>query len=267
MTVRLASPVYGLQPGADYTGPEEDWLIHNGYAYVLNEKATLTGSSNAVNIVTGGNLVLDVDGTEVTTALAAADTPAAAAGKIEAALDTALGAGTYASIVSSKLQVVSKTGSNTAPHTIKVVSGTGTVLANLGLTAGQVATTEKRNMSGSLPANDPTLNTNREDPGDAYQFGTDAGLAPRLEDVDTVDDELSADALPAAGGTPLVVYGDNFTGATGVTFGGTAGTAFSVVDDNTIHVTSPAKAAGAYAVVVTKGVGNSNSLANGVTYV
>lgn len=267
MTVRLAAPAYGLAVGADYTGPEEDWLLHNGYAYVLNEKATLTGTSNAVNIVTGGNLVLNVDGTEVTTALATADTPAQAAGKVEAALDTALGAGTYASIVSSKLQVLSKTGSNTSTRTIKVVSGTGTVLANLGLAAGQTATTEKRNISGSLPANDPTLASNREDPGDAYQFGVGTGLAPRLEAVRTVNPDLSAKALPAAGGTALVVKGDNFTAATGVTFGATAGTAFSVVDDKTINVTSPAKAAGAYAVVVTKGVGNSNSLAAGVTYV
>lgn len=128
-------------------------------------------------------------------------------------------------------------------------------------------TTDLADNTDTTPANDPTLAVNREDPGDAFQFGTDTVLAPRLESVDTVDPDLSAAALPAAGGTALVVYGDNFTAATGVTFGGTSGTSFSAVDDNTIHVTSPAKAAGAYAVVVTKGVGNSNSLANGVTYV
>ena len=128
-------------------------------------------------------------------------------------------------------------------------------------------TTDLADNTDTTPANDPTLAVNREDPGDAFQFGTDTALAPRLESIDTVDDALSVTALPAAGGTPLVVYGDNFTAATGVTFGGTSGTAFSIVDDNTIRVTSPAKAAGSYAVVVTKGVGNSNSLTNGVTYV
>lgn len=58
----------------------------------------------------------------------------------------------------------------------------------------------------------------------------------------------------AAGGTATVITGKNFTGATGVTFGGTAGTAFSVVNDSTINVTSPAKAAGTYDVVVTRPV-------------
>jgi hypothetical protein len=262
VTIKLTQWVYGQAPGSNYTGPEEAWLVANGYGYVENEKAKVTGSANAVNIVTGGNLVLKVNGVTVTTALAAADTPAAAATKI----DTALGANGDAAIVSSKLEVTSN-GTADPPRTVEVVSGTGTVLANLGLTVGQKATTDKSNASGALPDDDPQLKTNREDPGDAYQFGTDTELAPRLEDVDTVNPDLSADALPAAGGTALVVYGDNFTGATGVTFGGTSGTSFSVVDDNTIHVTSPAKAAGAYAVVVTKGVGNSNSLAAGVTYV
>ena len=128
-------------------------------------------------------------------------------------------------------------------------------------------TTDLANNTDTTPANDPTLAVNREDPGDAFQFGTDTALAPRLESVDTVNPDLNPAALPAAGGTALVVYGDNFTAATGVTFGATSGTSFSIVDDNTILVTSPAKTAGAYAVVVTKGVGNSNSLAAGVTYV
>lgn len=126
--------------------------------------------------------------------------------------------------------------------------------------------TDKLKNTSVVPADDPMLAENREDPGDAFQFGTDVELAPRVELVDTVNADLDATKLPAAGGTALYVFGDNFTGATGVTFGGTAGTAFSVVDDNTIAVTSPAKAAGSYAVVVLKGVGNG-TLANGVTYV
>jgi IPT/TIG domain len=61
---------------------------------------------------------------------------------------------------------------------------------------------------------------------------------------------------PAAGGTVVTIKGDNLGGATGVTFGGTAGTAFSVVDDNTVKVTTPAKTAGAHAVVVADDSGN-----------
>lgn len=55
---------------------------------------------------------------------------------------------------------------------------------------------------------------------------------------------------PAVGGTVVTIKGTGLSGASGVTFGGTAGTAFSVVSDTEIKVTSPAKTAGAQAVVV-----------------
>jgi len=61
----------------------------------------------------------------------------------------------------------------------------------------------------------------------------------------------------AAGGTAVTISGINFTGATGVTFGGTAATAVAVVNANTITCTSPAKAAGTYDVVVTTPNGTS----------
>jgi len=64
---------------------------------------------------------------------------------------------------------------------------------------------------------------------------------------------------PAAGGTAVVVAGAGLTGSTGVTFGGTAGTAFSVVSDAEVHATTPAHAAGAAAVVVQNPRGNANS--------
>jgi hypothetical protein len=76
----------------------------------------------------------------------------------------------------------------------------------------------------------------------------------------------AASDLPAAGGTALQVKGYGFKDATAVQFGGTAGTAFSVVDDRTINVTSPAKAAGSYTVTVVRPEGNLTK-ANAVTYV
>ena len=45
-----------------------------------------------------------------------------------------------------------------------------------------------------------------------------------------------------AGGTPVTITGTGFTGATVVDFGTTSASTFSVVNDTTIDVTSPAAA-------------------------
>lgn len=96
--------------------------------------ATLVGTGNAVNIATGGNLVLSINnGAPITVALATSDAPSAVVTKV----NTAIGALGTASLASSKFQIVSAlTGANAK---VKVVSGTGTVLANLFLTAAQEA--------------------------------------------------------------------------------------------------------------------------------
>jgi hypothetical protein len=139
MSVVLTSPAYSKQPGETYTGTarEEAWLLAEGYAdqagYEANVAAKLVGGSNAVNVVTGGNLVVQVGNQVFTVALASADTPAAAATKI----DTALAGKADAAIVSSKLEVTSNATGYDALITVQ--GGTGTVLANLGLTSGQQA--------------------------------------------------------------------------------------------------------------------------------
>lgn len=62
--------------------------------------------------------------------------------------------------------------------------------------------------------------------------------------------------LSTLGGATIYVYGDGFTGATGITIGGTAGAAFAVLDDGVISFTSPAHAAGVVDVVVQHPGGN-----------
>lgn len=68
---------------------------------------------------------------------------------------------------------------------------------------------------------------------------------------------IAPDHGPETGGTAVTITGSGFTGATGVTFGGTAGTVFTIVDANTITVTTPAHAPGAVAVVVQSPAGDS----------
>lgn len=78
-------------------------------------------------------------------------------------------------------------------------------------------------------------------------------------------------SLPAAGGTVLRIAGDNLTGVTAVTFGGTAGTSVTVVSRYAVDVTTPAKAAGSYTIAITDDAGAVDDtdfpLTNAATYV
>lgn len=68
-----------------------------------------------------------------------------------------------------------------------------------------------------------------------------------------------------AGGTNVTIAGTLFTGATGVTFGGTSATNLVVVGPTEITCTTPAHAAGAVSVVVTTPAG-SNGANSAFTY-
>lgn len=74
-----------------------------------------------------------------------------------------------------------------------------------------------------------------------------------------------ASSYAAAGSEVTRIVGRNFTGATGVTFGGTAGTSFSVVSDEVIQVTTPAKSADTYDVVVAHPEGDA-TLVDGAVF-
>lgn len=70
---------------------------------------------------------------------------------------------------------------------------------------------------------------------------------------------------PAAGGTVVTIKGANLAGVSGVTFGGTAGTSFAIQADGSLKVTTPAKTAGTYDVVVSDDSANV-TVTNGFVY-
>lgn len=79
---------------------------------------------------------------------------------------------------------------------------------------------------------------------------------------------ISPNTGPAAGGTVVTITGVNLTGATGAQFGLVAGTAFSVTNDTTAVVTTPAQPAGVVDLVIVDAAGNSAiSPADVFTYV
>jgi hypothetical protein len=69
-------------------------------------------------------------------------------------------------------------------------------------------------------------------------------------------------AGPVAGGNTVLINGADFTGTTGVTFGGLAATNVSVVNDGQLSAAAPAHAAGTVDVVVTAPGGNTANTAN-----
>ncbi len=66
---------------------------------------------------------------------------------------------------------------------------------------------------------------------------------------------------PAAGGQSVTITGANLTGATSVSFGGTAASSFTVVNSMTITATTPAHAGGTVNLTVTTPGGTSNAVA------
>ena len=62
---------------------------------------------------------------------------------------------------------------------------------------------------------------------------------------------------PTAGGNTVTIAGTSFTGATAVTFAGTAASSFTVVNATTITATVPSGAPGSASVVVTTPFGSN----------
>ena len=89
----------------------------------------------------------------------------------------------------------------------------------------------------------------------AFPYAVAAGAAPTLTLVAT-----NGGAVGDIGGAyTATLTGTNFTGATGVTFGGTAATSLVVVNATTITCTVPAHATGAVSVVVTTPSGSNGA--------
>jgi hypothetical protein len=68
---------------------------------------------------------------------------------------------------------------------------------------------------------------------------------------------LSPSGGTTAGGTPVVLTGANFQGATAVAFGANPASSFTYVNSTTIDATSPAGSAGVINVTVTTPLGTS----------
>ncbi|CAN5395772.1 hypothetical protein BH09ACT4_BH09ACT4_18180 [soil metagenome] len=100
---------------------------------------------------------------------------------------------------------------------------------------------------------DVTVTTGSTDCGSGTEPGGYAYVAPGAPVITGMVPVLG----PETGFTAVTLTGAGFLGATSVTFDGTAGTSFVVVDDTTITVLSPPHVPAIVNVVVTHPVGNS----------
>jgi hypothetical protein len=165
----------------------------------------------------------------------------------------------YLAVAADATALAPNSGSE-AGGTVVTITGTG-FLGATGVEFDGIAGTEftvvdDTTITVTSPAHDPGLiGVVVLDPaGDsepvAFEFVAVASAATALEPP----------FGPAEGGTVVTVTGSGFLGATGVTFDGIAATAFEVLDDTTITVTSPAHAPGLVDVVVVDPAGNSVAL-------
>lgn len=116
-----------------------------------------------------------------------------------------------------------------------------------------------------LPHEVPTITE-----GSLFGLWVAAGTKMRRSELDRMFADAQIDSItPAtggtAGGTPVTLRGRDLIGVTSVTFGGTAGTALTVVSPGVVTVVTPAKSAGAVAVAVVNDAGTT-TVANGFTY-
>lgn len=167
-----------------------------------------------------------------------------------------------------RLDSVSPTSGTTAGGTTLTLSGNNFDGRPMTVTVGGVAATSVTRVSstsatcvtpaGVAGAVDVVLST----PGGS---ATKTGGFSYLAAAPTVT-SVSPNTGTSVGGTPVTITGTNFTGATSVTFGGTAATSVIVVGPTSITCVTPAgtpSAAVAVAVTTPSGTG---SLPSGYTY-
>lgn len=112
-----------------------------------------------------------------------------------------------------------------------------------------------------LQAFDCTITCYKDSSGNkVYRYYDDGSVAS----VPVISSNAPSGTFATAGGQIIVLTGTNFTGTTGVTFGGTAALDFEIVSDQTLSVITPAKSAGSVDIIVTNGTGASAAYA--ITY-
>lgn len=244
MVVILTSPVMGKNVGDQFTGPEESFLIAEGYA---KNATTLDPATPGADKAYAASFTVDPDN----------DNQVDYTGTLKGDGENHLTAGGVATDIlpaDDPTLAANREDEQQWPNYVAPDDGFANDVAHLAPASGGTNT-------GSA---DGSTNAERTADADNDEVDYDFDEGGVNDDVPTID-TLEPATGAASGGTVVTVTGTGFEGVTGVTFGGTAGTALDVVSDTELTVTTPVHAAGAVDVVVTNPNGSATET-SGFTY-
>ena len=289
-TVTAVTPAHIAGTGnVIVTNVDGDSLVSTGGAFTFREIPSVTSISPATGPTSGGtvvtvngaNFVTGADNTTVSfggnasTSVAVASTtqltalaPAGAAGVADVRVTTTGGTSanvaadnfTYAS-AAPVITTLSPAGGTTAGGTVVTITGTGFAGATSATFGGVTGSSFIVDSDTQIRVSSPARVAGIVDvvvtgPGGSSVTGTATKYTYTTAAMPVVS-ALSPSSAPIIGGTVVSITGTGFTGATAVSFGGTAGTVVTVVSDTSILATAPAHAAGIVDVLVTTPAGTS----------
>ena len=263
-TYVAAPSVTSISPTAGPTGGGTTVIITGtGFAAAPGTGAVRFGATTATYTINSN--------TQIT-----ATTPAGSAGTVDVTVSTVGGtsatsaADQFTYVPAPTVTSISPTSGPTSGGTTVTITGTNFSGATAVTFGGTAASGFTVNSNTQITATAPAQAAGTIDVRVTTGGGTSATSAAdqfTYVSAPTVT-SVSPTAGPTAGGTSVVITGTNLSGATAVTFGGTAATGFTVNSATQITATAPAGSAGTVDVRVTTTGGTSATGAAGqFTYV
>lgn len=184
---------------------------------------------------------------------------------------TYTGAETGGAITITVTRTGSTTGQVTVDFATTTIGSTATAGVDYIATSGTLTWTNGDGTSKSFtvtPVADgvaegtETVNLVLSNPTGGASLGAQSTAVLHITDSTTIPviTSISPAAGPIVGGTPVTIYGANFTGALSVTFGGFACTSVNVVLSTQITCVTPAHLGGTVEVIVTTAIGSNTTI-------
>ncbi|WP_233174791.1 IPTL-CTERM sorting domain-containing protein [Delftia sp. ASV31] len=263
-TYVAAPSVTSISPTAGPTGGGTTVIITGtGFAAAPGTGAVRFGATTATYTINSN--------TQIT-----ATTPAGSAGTVDVTVSTVGGtsatsaADQFTYVPAPTVTSISPTSGPTSGGTTVTITGTNFSGATAVTFGGTAASGFTVNSNTQITATAPAQAAGTIDVRVTTGGGTSAtSAADQFTYVATPTvTSVSPTAGPTAGGTSVVITGTNLSGATAVTFGGTAATGFTVNSATQITATAPAGSPGTVDVrVTTTGGTSATGAADQFTYV